>query len=150
MINRDEIAKQAGVDTKTVLAWLGVLESSYIIFLLQPWYNNLNKRIIKSPKLYFIDTGLLCHLLGIGKASVLKKQSQYGAIFENWCITEIKKNRTNEGINGGMYFFRDSAGNEVDLILEKNNETIGIEIKATKKPDSKDFQGIKYWQKYFD
>jgi uncharacterized protein len=148
ILNRDELAKQVGVDTKTILAWLGVLESSYIIYTLQPWYNNLNKRIIKSPKLYFYDTGLLCYLLNITSQSALVKQNNYGAIFENWAITEIKKKRTNTGINGGMHYFRDSAGNEVDLILEKNNETIGIEIKATKKPDNKDFQGLKYWQKY--
>ncbi len=148
ILNRDELAKQVGVDTKTILAWLGVLESSYIIYILQPWHNNLNKRIIKSPKLYFYDTGLLCYLLNITSQAALTKQNNYGAIFENWIITEIKKNRTNTGINRGMHYFRDSAGNEVDLILEKNNETIGIEIKATKKPDNKDFQGLKYWQKY--
>ena len=148
ILNRDELAKLVGVDTKTILAWLGVLESSYIIYTLQPWYNNLNKRIIKSPKLYFYDTGLLCYLLNITSQSALGRHNSYGAIFENWLMTEIKKNCTNEGINGGMFYFRDSAGNEVDLILEKNNETIGIEIKATKNPDSKDLQGLRYWQKY--
>jgi predicted AAA+ superfamily ATPase len=148
ILNRDELAKLVGVDTKTILAWLGVLESSYIIYTLQPWFNNLNKRIIKSPKLYFYDTGLLCYLLNITSQAALGRHNSYGAIFENWLMTEIKKNRTNEGINGGMFYFRDSAGNEVDLILEKNNETIGIEIKATKNPDSKDLQGLRYWQKY--
>ena len=78
----------------------------------------------------------------------MAKHNSYGAIFENWSITEIKKNRVNAGINGGMYYFRDSAGNEVDLIIEKNSEIIGIEIKATKKPDISHFQGLKYWQKY--
>jgi uncharacterized protein len=148
LLNKDELAKAVGVDAKTIQAWLGVLESSYIIYLLQPWHNNLNKRIVKSPKLYFYDTGLLCYLLGITNQTNLVKHTRYGAIFENWNITEIKKNRTNEGINGGMYFFRDSAGNEVDLLIEKNSELIGIEIKSTKKLDSKDFQGLKYWKKY--
>ena len=148
ILNRDELAKQVGVDTKTILAWLGVLESSYIIYTLQPWHNNLNKRIIKSPKLYFYDTGLLCYLLNLSSQAALAKYNSYGAIFENWAITEIKKNRVNTGINNGMYYFRDSAGNEVDLIIEKNSETVGIEIKATKKPGSKDLQGLKYWQKY--
>ncbi len=147
IINRDEIAKQVGVDTKTILAWLGVLESSYIVFLLQPWYNNLNKRVIKSPKLYFIDTGLLCHLRGINSATSLKKHHQYGAIFENWIISEIKKNRANTGIIGGMYYFRDSAGNEVDLILEKNGEHFGVEIKASTRPDRNDMKGLLYWKK---
>ncbi len=148
LLNKDELAKAVGVDAKTIQAWLGVLESSYIIYLLQPWHNNLNKRIVKSPKLYFYDTGLLCYLLSINNQINLVKHTRYGAIFENWCITEIKKNRTNEGINGGMYFFRDSAGNEVDLLIEKNSELVGIEIKSTKKLDSKDFQGLKYWKKY--
>jgi uncharacterized protein len=148
LLNKDELAKAVGVDAKTIQAWLGVLESSYIIYLLQPWHNNLNKRIVKSPKLYFYDTGLLCYLLGITNQTNLVKHTRYGAIFENWTITEIKKNRTNEGINGGMYFFRDSAGNEVDVLIEKNSDLIGIEIKSTKRLDSKDFQGLKYWKKY--
>ncbi len=148
ILNRDELAKQVGVDNKTIQAWLGVLESSYIIYLLQPWYNNLNKRVIKSPKLYFYDTGLLCYLLNITHQTALAKHTRYGAIFENWCITEIKKNRTNEGINGGLHYFRDSAGNEVDLIIEKAGDIIGVELKSAVKLDSKDFQGLKYWQKY--
>lgn len=148
IINREEIAKQVGVDTKTILAWLGILESSYIIYMLQPWYNNLNKRIIKSPKLYFVDTGLLCYLLGINSITALKKHDRYGAIFENWIVSEIRKNRANTGIAGGMYYFRDSAGNEVDLVLEKNDEPYGIEIKCTKKPGREHMRGLLYWKKY--
>ncbi len=147
IINRDEIARQVGVDTKTVLAWLGLLENSYIIFLLQPWYNNLNKRVIKSPKLYFIDTGLLCSLLGINSITALKKHDKYGSVFENWVISEIKKNRANSGIIGGLYYFRDSAGNEVDVVTEKNGETFGIEIKANRKPDRAAMKGLLYWKK---
>lgn len=105
-------------------------------------------RITKSPKLYFYDTGLLCYLLGIETETSLKKHPSYGAIFENWVMTEIRKNRYNQGLEGGMYFFRDSAGNEVDLILEKNENVFAIEIKATTKPDSSHFAGLKYWQKH--
>ncbi len=148
ILNRDDLAKSVGVDNKTIQAWLGVLESSYIIFLLQPWHNNLNKRIIKSPKLYFYDTGLLCFLLGLSSAGAVTKATNYGALFENWIIAEIKKNRSNNGIQGGMYFFRDSAGNEVDLVLEKNNEIIGVEIKSGKKLQPSDLAGLRYWQKY--
>ncbi len=147
IINRDEIARQVGVDTKTILAWLGLLENSYIIFLLQPWYNNLNKRVIKSPKLYFVDTGLLCSLLGINSITALKKHDKYGSVFENWIISEIKKNRANSGIQGGLYYFRDSAGNEVDVVTEKNGETFGIEIKASRKPDRSAMKGLLYWKK---
>ncbi len=147
ILNRDELAKQTGVDTKTILAWLGLLENSYIIYLLQPWHNNMNKRIVKSPKLYFCDTGLLCHLLGIKSSTALQKHTAYGSIFENWIISEIRKNNFNEGLHDGMYFFRDSIGNEVDLITERNGEPMAIEIKAGKKADNNMFRGIKYWQK---
>jgi uncharacterized protein len=147
LINREEMARSIGVDTKTIQAWLSVLESSYIIYLLQPWYNNLNKRIVKTPKLFFYDTGLLCYLLGISTQSALEKHILYGSIFENWIITEIKKNRFNAGINGGLYFFRDSAGNEVDLLVEKGSTTIAVEIKSGKKIDSGMLAGLKYWKK---
>ncbi|WP_460686430.1 ATP-binding protein [Niabella aquatica] len=147
VLNRDELARQVGVDTKTILSWLGVLESSYIVFLLQPWYNNLNKRILKSPKLYFYDTGLLCRLLGIQNIAHLKNHQAYGALFENWIITEIKKNNFNKGIQEGLYYFRDSAGNEIDLIYEKDGQPIAIEIKAAKKTTPAMFNSVRYWRK---
>lgn len=147
ILNRDELAKKIGVDTKTILAWLGLLENSYILFLLQPWYNNMNKRIIKSPKLYFYDTGLLCYLLGIKSEAVLKRNHAYGAIFENWMISEIRKNNFNKAQNDGMYFFRDSAGNEVDLISERDGETIALEIKSSTQFTNEMLRGLKYWQK---
>ncbi len=147
ILNRDELAKNTGVDTKTILAWLGLLENSYIIYLLQPWYNNMNKRIIKSPKLYFYDTGLLCFLLGITSVSALQKHSAYGFLFENWIISEIKKNSFNKGQNNQMFYFRDNVGNEVDLILEKNEHHLAIEIKAAKKYDSTMLHGLRFWQK---
>ena len=147
LLNRDELAKQTGVDTKTILAWLGLLENSYIIFLLQPWFNNMNKRIVKSPKLYFYDTGLLCHLLGIKSVSGLQKNRVYGALFENWVITEIKKNNFNTGQNEGMYYFRDNTANEVDLITERDGEPLAIEIKAAKKTNSSMLRGLQFWQK---
>ena len=147
ILNRDELAKQTGVDTKTILAWLGLLENSYIIYLLQPWYNNMNKRIVKSPKLYFYDTGLLCHLLGIKSIAALQKHNAYGSIFENWVITEIKKNNFNAGLNEGMYYFRDNVGNEVDLITERDGQPLAIEIKAATKINSSMLRGLQFWQK---
>jgi uncharacterized protein len=147
IVNRDEIGRAIGIDTKTVLAWLALLENSFLTFTLQPWYNNLNKRIIKSPKLYFTDTGLLCHLLGITTQTGLQQHPQYGAIYENWVISEVLKNRANQGINGGLYYFRDSAGNEVDLVMEKGAETIAVEIKAAKKVEAGMLSGLKYWLK---
>ncbi|MBX2896639.1 MAG: ATP-binding protein [Cyclobacteriaceae bacterium] len=148
IINKDALAKSTGVDAKTVQAWLGILESSYIIYLLQPYYENLNKRIVKSPKLYFCDTGLLCYLLGFTSQRAMLNSTKYGALFENWVITEIRKNRFNKGIAGGMYYFRDSAGNEVDLILEKDDRTLAVEVKAGKQFKSDMLGGVRYWLKY--
>jgi uncharacterized protein len=147
ILNRDELARQTGVDTKTILAWLGLLENSYLIYHLQPWYNNLNKRIVKSPKIFFYDTGLLCYLLGIKSVTALKKHHAYGSLFENWIITEIRKNNFNNAQNDGMYYFRDSTGNEVDLIIERDSKPIAIEIKAAAKADNNMLRGLKYWQK---
>ena len=143
ILNRDELAKQIGIDSKTVQSWIGILEASYIVFLLQPWYNNLNKRIIKSPKLYFYDTGLLCTLLQINSKESLKKHALQGAVFENWCIAEIKKNRTNQGINNSLFYFRDHLGNEIDLIVEKETGPQAIEIKLSGKKDRGQMTGLK-------
>ncbi|MDQ3051033.1 MAG: ATP-binding protein [Bacteroidota bacterium] len=148
ILNRDELAKQIGIDSKTVQSWIGLLEASYIVFLLHPWHNNLNKRIIKSPKIYFYDTGLLCALLQINSKDGLRRHAMMGAIFENWCIAEIKKNRANQGLNDGLYFFRDHLGNEVDLIVDKEFGPQAIEIKSSGKKDRKLLSGLKYWSKY--
>jgi predicted AAA+ superfamily ATPase len=148
ILNRDEISRQVGVDTKTIQSWLGLLENSYIIFRLQPWHNNLNKRIIKSPKLYFYDTGLLCTLLNISSKTGLKNHTMAGAIFENWCISEIKKNKYNQGENNRLFYFRDNLGNEIDLIIEKETVPVAVEIKSSSKPDRKLLKGLKFWKKY--
>jgi predicted AAA+ superfamily ATPase len=148
LLNRDELAKKIGIDSKTVQSWIGVLEASYIVFLLQPWHNNLNKRIIKSPKIYFYDTGLLCSLLQINSITGLKNHSISGSIFENWCISEIQKNRANQGINQGLYYFRDHLGNEIDLIIQRESGPLAVEIKSAKKADKNLLGGLKYWCKY--
>ena len=148
ILNRNELSKQVGVDTKTIQSWLGLMENSYILFQLQPWYNNLNKRIVKSPKIYFYDTGLLCTLLNISSKSGLKNHPMVGAIFENWCISEIKKNKCNQGESNGIFYFRDNLGNEIDLIIEKETGPIAVEIKSASKPDRSNLKGLKFWKKY--
>jgi uncharacterized protein len=148
ILNRDELSRQVGVDTKTIQSWLGLLENSYILFRLQPWHNNLNKRVIKSPKLYFYDTGLLCTLLNISSKTGLKNHIMAGAIFENWCISEIKKNKYNQGENNGLFYFRDNLGNEIDLIIEKETAPLAVEIKSSSKPDRTLLKGLKFWKKY--
>lgn len=149
LMNRDEISKLCGVDNKTIQSWLGILESSYVIFLLPPWTSNITKRTIKSPKLYFYDTALLCRLLGLGKVGSISTHEQYGALFENWVVSEIRKNRFNTGEQNGMYFFRDSAGNEIDLILQKDTGPMAIEIKSSKTAYRQTPDGLRFWNKYF-
>lgn len=148
LLNRDELAKKIGIDSKTVQSWISLLEASYILFLLQPWHNNLNKRIIKSPKIYFHDTGLLCSLLQITSLEGLKRHVFMGSIFENWCISEIQKNRANQGLNDGLYYFRDHMGNEIDLIIQKEAGPVAVEIKSSAKANTSLLVGLKYWSKY--
>jgi predicted AAA+ superfamily ATPase len=149
LINYSSIAKDIGLDVKTIDSWLSVLESSYIIFRLQPLHPNFNKRVIKSPKLYFYDTGVLCSLLGISTIEDLKNSSYYGAIFENFIITEAQKNRKNKDNFGEMFFFRDSIGNEVDLVIESGNNFLPIEIKVAKKFSKEQIKNLKWFQKTF-
>lgn len=149
LLNRDELAKMTGVDNKTIQSWIGVLESSYIVFLLQPWHKNLQKRTIKSPKLYFCDTGLLCSLLGLSSSRAVQQYQGYGALFENWVMAEIRKNMFNRGGLESMHFLRDSAGNEIDLILEKDGEPLAIEIKSSATEANRIPRSLLYWQKHF-
>ncbi len=149
LLNVNNIAVEVGVDNKTINAWLGVLESSYIIFLLPPYYKNFNKRIIKAPKLYFYDTGILCNLLNIHSVTALKNSGYYGALFENLMMTEIRKNRLNKEKSGQMYFFRDSTGNEVDVIIENEDGLLPLEIKSSKKADRNDLKNLKWFHKVF-
>jgi predicted AAA+ superfamily ATPase len=149
IINLTSIANEVGVDVKTIDSWISVLESSYIVFRLAPYHSNFTKRVIKSPKLYFHDTGVLCQLLGIKSVTALSRRKDYGAIFENFIISEIKKNRMNKEQYGDLYFFRDSSGNEVDLIIDKGDELIPLEIKSSKKIHKDDQRGIKWFNKVF-
>lgn len=147
LVNKDALGRGAGVDAKTADAWLSLLEASYIIFLLPPYHENFNKRVIRSPKLYFYDTALLCHLLGLTQARRVAESPAFGRLFENWIITEIRKNLLNQALAPDMFFFRDSAGNEVDLIIMKDGEPLAIEIKSANRLNTEMFRGLRYWLK---
>ena len=136
IFNAQEIAASIGIDNKTVSNWISVLEASYIIYMLPAYYNNFEKRIIKKPKLYFYDTGLLCNLLNIKTSTQLNGQLS-GALFENLVIMELMKNKLYNGIHPSMYFWQDSNGNEVDLIIEQDAKLELYEIKSGEsfKPD---------------
>ena len=131
----------------TVREWLSVLEASYIIYLLPAYYKNFNKRIIKSPKLYFIDTGLACYLLGIEHHKYVGQYPLFGSLFENLIMVEILKYFYNDARNAPLYFFRDKIGNEVDLIVDRVQNLAGIEIKAGRTINREWFKGLNYLSK---
>ena len=149
LLNMSSIAKELGVEHKTLDAWLSVLESSYILYRLPPYFNNFNKRLIKSSKIYFYDTGIVCHLLGIRSVEGLQKSNYYGAIFENFIVSEIIKNRKNKEQFGDIYFYRDSTGNEVDVLIENEGNLIPIEIKSAVKIQKEHHKNLKWFQKVF-
>ena len=131
LINFADLAKDVGISPKTIESWISILEASYLIFKLPPYYENFNKRIIKSSKIYFTDTGLLCHLLKINKTSELKSHFAVGNIFENFIIADYKKSIFNNRLNQNLYFYRDSSRVEVDLVIDKGVEKELIEIKSS-------------------
>jgi uncharacterized protein len=141
-LNAQEIATAIGVDNKTIAKWISVLEASYIIHLLPPYYNNFDKRIIKKPKIYFYDTGLLCHLLNIKTEDELKQHKFAGGIFENFVINEKLKLYYNKGLSPNFYFWQDSNGKEVDLIIESNNKLQFIEIKSSSTPKNEFYKNL--------
>ncbi len=131
ILNLSSLANDTGITVNTAKSWLSLLESSYIIFRLQPYYNNYNKRLIKSPKLYFYDTGLACSLLKIQNAEMIKTHYLYGALYENYIISEILKTQYHSGITPSVYYWRESNGTEIDCIIElMNQKIIALEIKG--------------------
>jgi len=130
-LNLSGISREIGITVATLSRWLSVLESSYIIFLLQPYYLNLGKRLIKSPKIYFIDTGLLSFLTGIHTRDQWENGIMYGAIFENFIVSELFKKIGYEGQTAKLFFFRTSHGDEIDLVVDLGNKIDLIEIKAS-------------------
>ncbi|MCX8125246.1 MAG: ATP-binding protein [Spirochaetes bacterium] len=132
LTNYAAIANMVGISQPTVKKWMSLLETSGIIFLLQPYHKNFNKRLIKTPKLYFVDTGLLCFLLSIRSPKELIGHPLYGNIFETFIISEIYKRIAHTGTVPPLYFWRDRTGNEVDLLVENGQNLFAIEIKAAR------------------
>ena len=119
LFKASELANEIGISSHTITAWLSVLQASYIVALLPPYFENTRKRLTKTPKLYFMDTELTCHLLGIESPEQLARDKMRGALFENFIVTEALKQRYNMGKESNLYFYRDSNQNEVDLVLKK-------------------------------
>lgn len=148
IVNLSSLANDCGITHNTARAWLSILEASYIVFLLQPHYQNFNKRLVKAPKLYFYDTGLACFLLRIENKKMLQTHYLRGGIFESLVISEFIKYRLNRGLPPNLYFWRDKLGNEIDCIVEAGSSLIPVEIKSGTTAAKDYFSGISYWKKF--
>lgn len=147
VLNVSSLANDSGMSVTTLKTWIQVLEASYIVYILKPYYRNYGKRLIKAPKIYFTETGLVAYLLGIRNAEQMSSHPLVGNLFENMVVGEVLKTRLNAGRSPDLYFFRDSQGFEVDLILEEGTKLRPIEIKSsmTFSPDFS--KGIERFQK---
>lgn len=148
MVNLSSIGTEAGIDAKTVRSWLSVLEASFIVFLLPPYFKNFNKRIVKQQKLYFCDTGLVCSLLGLTSADQIQDFYLRGSLFENFVISEYRKMALHRGQIPRLYFWRDNTGNEIDLLVDHGTALNAIEIKSGMTLNQSFFNGLKKFQKF--
>lgn len=147
LLNLQSLGNDVGVSHSTTRNWLTLLEASYIVYLLQPWHANVSKRLIKSPKLYFYDVGLASYLLGLENETQVSRDPLRGNLFENLVVMEALKYRYHQGRRSNLFFYRDSNGNEVDLIAENGRHLSAVEIKAgmTVNPDY--FKGLRSFKK---
>lgn len=145
IVNFNSISNELGIDHKTVKEWISIAAASYIIYLLPPYHKNFSKRIRKSPKLYFIDVGLAAHLIGIQNKEQLKIHPLKGELFETFVVIEFLKNRFNRGKRSNLHYFRDSSGNEVDLILDTGLQPVPVEIKSAKTFNNDHLKGLNYF-----
>lgn len=131
-VNYSALANECGVNHNTVKSWISILETSFLITLVRPHYENLGKRLTKSPKLHFVDPALVCYLLGIESPKQLATHPQRGAIFESWVATEFLKQRYNAARNNNQFYFRENNGQEIDLVLDHGETVDAIEVKSGK------------------
>lgn len=146
VFNKASISNEVGVSSKTISQWISILEASYLIFLLPPYYENFGKRAIKSPKLYFTDVGLATYLLGIENISQLERDPLRGNLVENLVLLELVKARWNEGLEHKLFFYRDSNQNEVDILYQRGHELTPIEVKSAKTFNASFLKGLTYFK----
>jgi hypothetical protein len=144
-LNMSECSKELGISVPTVKRWISALEASYIIFLLPPFFNNMGKRIIKAPKIYFYDIGLLNYLLRVPDARYIMNSPSAGAFFETAVMSEIIKRKFAEGVKPELYFWRSQSGIEVDLIMPENGEFVPYEIKLSSNIKPQFYKNVQYW-----
>ncbi len=149
LLNYSTLAGDCGISQPTARAWFSVMEASFIVFRLQAFHAHPRKRLVKMPKLYFFDTGLVCWLLGIRAPEQLRSHPLRGPIFETWVVSEILKHRTNRGLTGGVSFYRDSNGAEVDLVIDRPAGLSLIEAKSSTTASSSLFDGIRRVRRHF-
>ncbi|MCK5123563.1 MAG: ATP-binding protein [Candidatus Pacebacteria bacterium] len=145
LLNISSLAEDCGINQKTAQSWLSILEASFVIYFLRPHYKNYGKRVIKMPRIYFYDTGLLCSLLGLTDQKQLKNHYLKGSIFESFVISEFVKYQYNQGMEPNVYFWRNKTGNEIDLLIEAPHKIIPIEIKSGQTISNDYFRGLKYY-----
>lgn len=131
LMDYSSLANDVGVSAKTIKQWLSILEASFVVYKLVPYFENFGKRVVKSPKYYFVDTGLLVYLLGIEKPAQVSRDPLIGQLFENLIVMECVKARANQGKVPNLYFYRDSNGNEVDILYQNGRELVAIEVKSS-------------------
>jgi hypothetical protein len=148
LLNLNSLANECGISQPTAKSWISVLETSYIVYQLQPYHTNFNKRITKSPKLYFYDTGLLCFLLKIKDATSIKTSPYKGGLFENFVINEYLKQNYHQNLMLDFWFWRDAVGHEVDLIWQSTEKVNLVEIKASETILPEMFKGLSYFEKF--
>ncbi len=146
-LNLENLANEVGVSATTINHWLSVLEASYLIFRVQPYYENFGKRIIKASKLYFFDVGLVSYLINIENKTQMSRDPLRGHLVENLVVLELMKERLNRGLEPNLYFFRDNHNNEIDIIYKRAHELIPIEIKSAQTFDKSFLQRLNYFRR---
>jgi len=146
LLNISSLAADSGIAVNTAKSWISILESSFVIYRLQPHHQNFNKRLVKMPKIYFYDTGLACSLLGITNSNQVKVHYQFGSLFENLIITELLKFRLNRGLSSNIYFWRDKLGREIDCLIDDGLGKIIIEIKGGMTITDDYLKGLNHYQ----
>ena len=145
-LNNASLANDAGISPNTAKSWLSILESSYILYRLQPYHRNFNKRLIKSPKLYFYDTGVACSLLGIREQEQVNLHYMKGSLFENLILNEFIKRSFNRGENRQPYYWQDNHGKKIDCLLVNGERVTAVEIKSGKTMSTSYFENFNYWR----
>jgi predicted AAA+ superfamily ATPase len=146
LLSFSSLAVEAGISVNTAKSWLSVLEASYIIYRLEPHFQNFNKRLVKMPKLYFYDTGLACSLLGIESVNQISTHYLVGSLFENLVLSDLLKYKMNRGLNSNFYYWRDKLGREIDCLIDSGLKKIILEIKSGKTINEEFFNGLKFYK----